>query len=67
MPLLQRYILGELTRTFLFVLLCLTILVNVVGVFQTATERGLAAPQVWEVLPYIVPSMMPLRFRQRSC
>lgn len=59
MPLLQRYIFGELTRTFLFVLLCLTVLVNVVGVFQTATERGLAAPQVWEVLPYIVPSMMP--------
>ncbi len=59
MPLLQRYILGELTRTFLFVLLCLTVLVNVVGVFQTATERGLAAPQVWEVLPYIVPSMLP--------
>lgn len=58
-PLLQRYILGELTRTFLFVLLCLTLLVNVVGVFQTATERGLAAPQIWEVLPYIVPSMMP--------
>jgi len=58
-PLLQRYILAELTRTFLFVLLCLTVLVNVVGVFQTATERGLAAPQVWEVLPYIVPSMMP--------
>lgn len=59
MTLLQRYILGELTRTFLFVLLCLTVLVNVVGVFQTATERGLAAPQVWEVLPFIVPSMMP--------
>jgi lipopolysaccharide export system permease protein len=58
-PLLQRYILGELTRTLLFVLFCLTALVNVVGVFQTATERGLAAPQVWEVLPYIVPSMMP--------
>jgi len=58
-PLLQRYILAELTRTFLFVLLCLTVLVNVVGVFQTATERGLAAPQVWEVLPFIVPSMMP--------
>jgi len=58
-PLLQRYILGELTRTFLFVLICLTVLVNVVGVFQTATERGLAAPQVWEVLPFIVPSMMP--------
>jgi len=58
-PLLQRYILSELTRTFLFVLICLTVLVNVVGVFQTATERGLAAPQVWEVLPFIVPSMMP--------
>lgn len=59
MPLLQRYILGELLRTFLFVLLCLTILVNFVGVFQTATERGLGPKQVWEVLPYIVPSMLP--------
>jgi lipopolysaccharide export system permease protein len=58
-PLLQRYILGELLRTFLFVLLCLTILVNFVGVFQTATERGLGPKQVWEVLPYIVPSMLP--------
>lgn len=58
-PLLQRYIFGELLRTFLFILFCLTVLVNFVGVFQTATENGLQPKQVWQVLPYIVPSMMP--------
>jgi lipopolysaccharide export system permease protein len=46
-------------RVFAFVLFCLTVLVNFVGVFQTATERGLGPKQVWEVLPFIVPSMMP--------
>lgn len=59
MPLLQRYILGELIRVFLFVLFCLTVLVNFVGVFQTATESGLGPKQVWQVLPFIVPSMLP--------
>ncbi|MBX3441178.1 MAG: LptF/LptG family permease [Planctomyces sp.] len=59
MPLLQRYIFGELLRVFLFVLFCLTVLVNFIGVFQTATERGLGAEQVWQVLPYIIPSMLP--------
>jgi lipopolysaccharide export system permease protein len=58
-PLLQRYILGELLRVFAFVLFCMTVLVNFVGVFQTATERGLGQKQVWQVLPYIVPSMLP--------
>jgi lipopolysaccharide export system permease protein len=58
-PLLQRYILGELLRVFSFVLMCLTILVNFVGVFQTATESGLGPKQVMEVLPFIIPSMLP--------
>jgi lipopolysaccharide export system permease protein len=58
-PLLQRYILAELLKVFTFVLFCLTLLVNFVGVFQTATESGLGARQVWQILPYIVPSMLP--------
>jgi lipopolysaccharide export system permease protein len=58
-PLLQRYIFGELLRVFTFVLLCLTVLLVFVGVFQQANERGLGAMQILEILPYIVPSMLP--------
>ena len=58
-PLLQRYILGEILRAFFFVLTCITILLVFVGVFQQATERGMGAEQVLKILPYIVPSMLP--------
>ena len=59
LPILQRYILGEITRVFVFVLACITILIVFVGVFQQATERGLDAIQVLRVLPFIVPSLLP--------
>lgn len=58
-PLLQRYIFGELLRVFAFVLLCLTVLLVFVGVFQQANERGLGPVQLLEILPFIVPSMLP--------
>lgn len=58
-PLLQRYIFGELLRVFTFVLLCLTVLLVFIGVFQQANESGLGAMQILEILPYIVPSMLP--------
>lgn len=58
-PLLQRYIFGEILRVFLFVVACLTILLIAVGVVQNATEQGLGPMQILEVLPYIVPSMLP--------
>ena len=58
-PLLQRYILGELLRTFVFVLVCQTVLLVFVGVFQQATESGLGPMQVLRILPYIVPSLLP--------
>lgn len=58
-PLLQRYIFGELLRTFAFVVSCLTVLLIVVGVVQNATEQGLGPMQILEVLPFIVPSMLP--------
>lgn len=58
-PILQRYIFGELLKVFVLVLTVLTVLLVFVGVFQQATERGLGPLQLLQVLPYIVPSMLP--------
>lgn len=58
-PTLQRYLLGEVLRTFLFVLTCITVLLVFVGVFQQATEHGLSPAQALKVLPYVVPHMLP--------
>src|SRR5690606_891826 len=58
-PILQRYILGELLKVFSLVLTVLTVLLVFVGVFQQATERGLGPLQLLQVLPFIVPSMLP--------
>lgn len=59
MPLLQRYILGELLRTFLFVVLGLTVLLVAVGVAQRAVESGLGPEQLLAILPFIIPSLLP--------
>ena len=58
-PLLQRYVFGELLRVFCFVLLCLTVLLVFVGIFQQASESGLGPMQLLRVLPFIVPSLLP--------
>ena len=58
-PLLQRYIFAEILRVFLFVVSCLTLLLVVVGVVQSASDQGLGPAQILEVLPFIVPSMLP--------
>ena len=58
-PLLQRYILGELLRTFAFVLICQTVLLVFVGVFQQASDSGLGPVQLIRILPFIVPSLLP--------
>ncbi len=58
-PLLQRYIFREILRVFAFVVSCLTVLLVVVGVVQSATDQGLGPMQILEVLPFIVPSMLP--------
>lgn len=58
-PVLQRYVLKEVLRTFTFVLTCITILLVFVGVFQQATERGLSPAQALKVLPFVVPHMLP--------
>ncbi|MBM3970364.1 MAG: YjgP/YjgQ family permease [Planctomycetes bacterium] len=59
MRLLQRYILAELLRVFVFVLGILTVLLGFLGVFQQITERGLGPLQVVQVLPYLIPSLVP--------
>ena len=59
MRLIQRAILWELLRVFGFLLAVLTILLVFVGVVQRASEEGLGAEQIAQILPYIVPSLMP--------
>jgi lipopolysaccharide export system permease protein len=59
MRLLQRYILAELLRVFLFVLSVLTILLVFLGVVRETTANGLGALQIIQVLPYIIPSLLP--------
>lgn len=58
-PLLQRYVFTEIVRVFVFVLLCLTVLLVFVGVFQQASESGLGTEQLIHILPYIIPSLLP--------
>ena len=58
-PLIQRYVFGELTRAFLFVLSAVTVLTVFAGVIQQAREKGLVLDQTLLILPYIIPSMLP--------
>ncbi len=59
LPLLHRYVFGELLKVFALVLTVLTVLTVFVGVFQQATEQGLGPQQLIQVLPYIIPNMLP--------
>ncbi|MEW4529562.1 LptF/LptG family permease [Maioricimonas sp. JC845] len=58
-PLLQRYIFGEIARIFVLILSCLTVLLIFVGVFQQASETGLGPMLLIRILPFIVASMLP--------
>jgi lipopolysaccharide export system permease protein len=60
MRLLQRYILFELIKVFGFLLSILTVLLVFVGVFREASEKGLGPEQALQILPYVVPGLMPL-------
>lgn len=59
MRLLQRYILLELLRIFVFVLSILTVLLVFVGVFREVSENGLGFLHILQILPYIIPSLLP--------
>lgn len=56
---LQRYIFKELVRVLLLIILVLTVLLVFVGVFREVSESGLGPLQVIQILPYVVPSMLP--------
>ena len=58
-PLIQRYVFGELTRAFLFVLSAVTVITVFAGVVQQALEKGLSIQHTLLILPYIIPSMLP--------
>ena len=59
MRILQRYILIELIRVLVLIIAVMTVLLVFVGVFREATERGLGPLQALQIIPYIVPSMLP--------
>lgn len=59
MRLLQRYILVELLKVFIFLLSVLTVLLVFVGVFREVAASGLGPFQILQILPYVVPSLMP--------
>jgi len=59
MKLLQRYILGELVRVFLLLVVMLTLMLVFVGVFQEASARALGLAQIVQIMPFVVPSMLP--------
>ncbi|MBL8809872.1 MAG: LptF/LptG family permease [Planctomycetaceae bacterium] len=59
MKLLQRYIFGELVRVFSLLVVVLTIMLVFVGLFREATERGLGMVQILQIMPFVVPSMLP--------
>jgi len=56
---LQRYILSELTRVLLLITCVLTVLLVFVGVFREMSESGLGPLQALQILPYVVPSLLP--------
>ena len=58
-PLIQRYVFGELTRTFASVLSAVTVLTVFVGIIQQAMEKGLSIEHTVLILPYVIPSMLP--------
>lgn len=59
MRLLQRYILFELLKVFLFLLSVLTVLLVFVGVFREVAASGLGPFQILQILPFVVPSLLP--------
>ena len=59
MRLLQRYILVELIKVFIFLLSILTVLLVFVGVFREVAASGLGPFQILQILPFVVPSLLP--------
>lgn len=59
MRLLQRYILCDLLRLFVFLTVVLTLLLMVIGVTRDAISLGLGPAQIMRIVPFVAPSMLP--------
>lgn len=59
MRLIQRYILSELLKVFCLLVVVLTALLVFVGVAEQVKDEGIGAKQILQILPYVVPSMLP--------
>ncbi|MGQ0637697.1 MAG: LptF/LptG family permease [Planctomycetaceae bacterium] len=59
MGILQRYVLAQLLKVFSLLLLALTCMLVVVGVAGQAAKHGLGPEQIVQILPWVVPSLMP--------
>ena len=59
MKMMQRYILSELLRVFLLLVVVLTVMLVFVGLVREAGDRGLGGEQILKIMPFVVPSMLP--------
>ena len=59
MKLLQRSILWELVRVFTLLLVGLTVMLVFIGLMREASERDLGLRQVFQIMPFVVPSLLP--------
>ena len=58
-PLLQRYVMSDLLRVFALALSGLVVILVFVGVLGEALRSGLGPEQILQILPYVVPSLLP--------
>ena len=58
-PILQRYVIRDLLMVFFYMLTGVTVLLVFVGVFREISSSGLGPAQAFQILPYIVPSLLP--------
>ena len=56
---LQRYVMGQVLRTFLLALATITIIFSLFVVMAEATRQGLSPGEVIGVLPFLVPGSLP--------
>jgi len=59
MRILQRFVLTDLLRIFALAIIVLTVLLVFMGVVSEAAKNGLGWWQIVQILPFIVPSLMP--------
>ena len=52
---LERYVMGQLFRTFMLALVTVTTIFSLFVIMAEATRQGLAPQEVMRVLPYLVP------------